>query len=256
MCLILLAWQTHPKYPLVVAANRDEFFARPAQAAAFWPDAPEILAGRDIEAGGSWLGVSREGRFAALTNFREGGKNQVGAPSRGALVSDFLSARNKSPAPEIYLSALAGGGGLYNGFNLFAGDRHHLGYYSNRGGAPCLLSPGVYGLSNHLLDTPWPKLSAAKEAFAGALDALPDTARFFELLADREIVPDTHLPETGVPLEWERILSAVFVVSPAYGTRASTLLTIDAVGTVELIERSFGPGATPNGEARESFVIR
>lgn len=250
MCLILLAWQTHPDFPLVVAANRDEFFARPSASADFWLDAPGVLAGRDLQAGGTWLGVSRGQRFSALTNYREGSKQRTDAPSRGALVADFLAGEKD---PEAYLESLSKHGADYNGFNLFVGDGQRLGYYSNRDTGTRWLSPGVYGLSNHLLDTPWPKLSLAKSAFADALTQLPVSAPFFELLADQEIVPDTHLPETGVPLEWERILSAVFVNSPDYGTRASTLLTMHRRGQTTLIERGFGRGATPLGEVNNIF---
>jgi uncharacterized protein with NRDE domain len=257
MCLILLAWHAHPDYPLVVAANRDEFFARPSAPAAFWEKSPQVLAGRDLEAGGTWLGVSRNGRFAALTNYREGGRQETQAhqkpPSRGALVADFLTGNT---GPEAYLAELAAHGADYNGFNLFVGDHHRLGYCTNRGDkacTPCWLTPGIYGLSNHLLDTPWPKLASAKVAFAKALADLPKQEPFFDLLADREIVADPHLPETGVPLDWERVLSAVFVNSPTYGTRASTLLTIDRQGGVTLTERSFGVGATPLGEMHEHF---
>jgi uncharacterized protein with NRDE domain len=174
MCLILIAWQAHPDYPLVVAANRDEFFARPTAAAAFWPDAPQVLAGRDLEAGGTWLGVSRQRRFAALTNYREGGRQRVDARSRGALVADFLTSR---ASPVAYLTQLETAAAEYNGFNLVVGDGESLAYYSNRGdGQPRWLKPGIYGLSNHLLDTPWPKLASAKAAFAAALLALPAQA--------------------------------------------------------------------------------
>ena len=250
MCLILLAWQTHPDYPLVVAANRDEFFARASAPAGFWSEAPEILAGRDLQGGGTWLGVTRRQRFAALTNFREGGRQPADAPSRGALVADFLAGDSD---PQDYLEAVSRNGADYNGFNLFVGDGRPLGYYSNREAGPCWLSPGIYGLSNHLLDTPWPKLSAAKAAFVRALEQLPASTSFFDLLADQEIVADMHLPETGVPLEWERILSAVFVRSPDYGTRASTLLTMHRNGRVTLVERSFGRDAAPLGEVTETF---
>jgi len=251
MCLIVVAWQVHPDYPLVVAANRDEFFARPAAPASFWADHPDVLAGRDLQAGGSWLGVTRQHRFAALTNYREGGRQDANAASRGALVADFLTGQGDAPS---YLEALAKRGGQYNGFNLFVGDGQQLGYYSNRGQGWRTLEPGIYGLSNHLIDTPWPKLAAAKTAFAAALAQLPATTPFFDLLADREIVADVHLPETGVELEWERILSAVFVSSPAYGTRASTLLTMARSGQVTLTERSFGEGAQPLGEVCNSFA--
>ncbi len=251
MCLILIAWQAHPDYPLVVAANRDEFFARPSAAAAFWPDAPQVLAGRDLEAGGTWLGVSREQRFAALTNYREGRQAAADARSRGALVADFLTG---AASPSAYLAQVAAHAADYNGFNLFVADGQRLAYYANRGERPPrFLSPGIYGLSNHLLDTPWPKLATAKASFAGALAELPTQAAFFDLLADQEIVADSHLPETGVPLAWERILSAVFVRSEDYGTRASTLLVRHRDGLTTLIERSFGAGALPSGEVCERF---
>jgi len=166
MCLILLAWQTHPDFPLVVAANRDEFFARPSAPADFWAERPDILAGRDLQAGGTWLGVSRGQRFSALTNYREGSKQRIDGPSRGALVADFLAGESSA---EAYLEALSRLGADYNGFNLFVGDGQRLGYYSNRNSGTHWLSPGMYGLSNHLLDTPWPKLSLAKAAFSEAL---------------------------------------------------------------------------------------
>ena len=251
MCLIVVAWQVHPDYPLVVAANRDEFFARPAAPASFWADHPDVLAGRDLQAGGSWLGVTRQHRFAALTNYREGRRQDPDAASRGALVADFLTGQSDTAS---YLEALGKRGGQYNGFNLFVGDGQRLGYYTNRGGSWRVLEPGIYGLSNHLIDTPWPKLAAAKTAFAAALPQLPTTTPFFDLLADREIVADAHLPETGVALEWERILSAVFVSSPTYGTRASTLLTMARDGQVTLTERSFGTDAQPLGEVCERFA--
>ncbi|HRF74774.1 MAG TPA: NRDE family protein [Accumulibacter sp.] len=251
MCLILIAWQANPDYPLVVAANRDEFFVRPAAPAAFWPDAPQLLAGRDLEAGGSWLGVSRGLRFAALTNYREGGGIRTDARSRGTLVTDFLSG---DASPSAYVAEVAARATDYNGFNLFVADEHRLAYFSNRGDSqPRCLDPGIYGVSNHLLDTPWPKLASARSAFAAALPGLPARAPFFELLADQEIVADAHLPETGVPLEWERILSAVFVRSENYGTRASTLLTRQRGGQTTLVERTFDAGALLTGEVCESF---
>ena len=252
MCLIVLAWQAHADYPLVVAANRDEFFARPSLAAAFWPDAPQVLAGRDLEAGGTWLGISRQQRFAALTNYREGGTaQQAAARSRGALSADFLSGKQ---SPVDYLAQVAADSEQYNGFNLFVADRQRLGYYSNRGDRQIRwLSPGIYGLSNHLLDTPWPKLTSAKNAFADALGELPATAPFFDLLADREIVTDGRLPTTGIPLAWERILSAVFVWTPGYGTRASTLLHVRRDGQTTLRERSFDAEGRFMGQVEEDF---
>jgi uncharacterized protein with NRDE domain len=250
MCLILLAWQVHPDYPLIVAANRDEFYARPSAPAGFWPESPGTFAGRDLEAGGTWLGITRQQRFAALTNFREGARPRADAQSRGSLVADFLAG---NCSPESYFAALSERSNEFNGFNLLFGDGNRLGYVTNRGNCSCWLTPGIYGLSNHLLDTPWPKLSAAKRNFDQALTRLPDSSRFFEMLADQEIVADAGLPETGVPLEWERILSAIFVNSPDYGTRASTLLSCHRSGQVKFSERSFGPDAVPLGEVSETF---
>lgn len=256
MCLIVVAWQAHPEYPLVVAANRDEFFARPSAPAAFWDDAPQVFAGRDLQAGGSWLGITRpfpaaapdpadaagglRQGFAALTNFREGRQAPAGAPSRGALVADYLRGCVQAGSAAAYLEALAPRAADYGGFNLFVGDGERLGYLSNRADGIRWLAPGIYGISNHLLDTPWPKLQAAKAAFAAALPVLPSVDPFFGLLADDAIVPDEHLPETGVPRDWERILSAIFVRSPNYGTRASTLIAVRRDGSTRFVERSFG----------------
>ena len=244
MCLILVAWQVHPGHPLVVAANRDEFFARPTAAAARWADAPQVIAGRDLEAGGTWLGVAAGGRFAAVTNVREPGR-PAGDRSRGRLTADFLAG---DAAAADYVAAIDGA--AHSGFNLLVGDGRELWYASNRIDAPRPLAPGIYGVSNHLLDTPWPKLATAKARFAEALRQLPATGAFFALLADDEIVADENLPATGVSLEWERRLSAIFVRSPQYGTRASTVLTVDSAGGARLHERRFDAG----GVADESLL--
>lgn len=241
MCLILVAWQQHPRYPLIVAANRDEFYSRPTAQAARWQDTPagiDIYGGRDLQAGGTWLGYAGGGRFAAVTNVREPALTK-GLPSRGRsrgrLTADFLAG---TASPGEYADALASE--AYDGFNLLVGDGETLLYCTNRGAGPQRLQAGLYGLSNHRLDTPWPKLASAKKRFAETLAELPAREPFFELLADDEIVPDPLLPNTGVPLAWERVLSAVFVRSPDYGTRASTLLLVTAKGGATLIERSFG----------------
>lgn len=247
MCLILLAWRAHPDYPLVVAANRDEFFSRRTAAADFWEDAPNVLAGRDLEAGGTWLGVTRNGRFAALTNYRDPARNTMGAPSRGELVRRFLIGGQSA---EDYLSELESCADRYNGFNLIFGDPDGLWCFSNCGEGEQALAPGVYGLSNHLLDTPWPKVARGKSALNGALQALPNEAPLFVLLRDDSIAPDDALPRTGVSLEWERLLSAAFVRSPQYGTRSATVLLRDRSGWVRFIEQGFLPDASP-GERRE-----
>lgn len=245
MCLIVVGWRSHPDFPLVVAANRDEFHARPSAPAGRWPDAPTVIGGRDLAAGGTWLGIADNGRFAAVTNIREPGM-PPGERSRGELTRDFLLG---DAAAMSYAQQLDGE--RYAGFNLLLGDVDSLVYASNRDGAPRLLPPGIYGLSNHRLDTPWPKLVQARTAFSATLPALPDDAPLFELLADRRIIPDPALPATGVPLEWERLLSAVFVRSENYGTRASTVAWRTRDGHVRLHERSFAP----SGEVVQSSLI-
>jgi uncharacterized protein with NRDE domain len=239
MCLIVVGWRVHADYPLLVAANRDEFYARPTAGAGYWMDAPQIIAGRDLQAGGTWLGITRGGRFAAVTNVREPGTTQ-GLHSRGRLTRNFL-AGSQSAADYVAQIALA----EYSGFNLLAGDGTELWYCSNRGAPPLALAPGVYGLSNHLLDSPWPKLLTARQRFTQALASLPERDPLFAILADDEIVPDNELPDTGVPLEWERRLSAIFVHSENYGTRASTVLIQAASGAITFEERSFGPNGRP-----------
>ncbi len=247
MCLILVAWQSHPDYALVVAGNRDEFYARPAAPAHWWQDAPQVLGGRDlaevIGEAGTWMGISGDGRFAALTNYRAPSEKRTDARSRGELVSGYL--RGNTP-PEDYLSTLAAGSGAYNGFNLLASDLHELWWLSNRapGGQPQRLRPGLYGLSNALLDTPWPKVRSRVGALAEALAA--DTGHvaasatpYLDLLADERQAADFELPSTGVSPEWEKLLSSAFIRSPHYGTRASTVLRVRHDGRFDLSERSF-----------------
>lgn len=239
MCLIIIGWRVDPDFPLVVAANRDEFHARPAAAANFWADAPEVIAGRDLEAGGTWLGITRDRRFAAVTNVREPGAAK-GLLSRGRLTQAFLEGRQSAAE---YIGRIEMGD--YSGFNLLANDGQSLWYCSNRGAKPRELAPGVYGLSNHLLDSPWPKLLTARQKFSQALKHLPDREPLFDILADDEIVPDSELPDTGITLDWERRLSAIFVRAEGYGTRASTVVVQAADGSINFEERSFGPGGAP-----------
>lgn len=236
MCLILLAWKVHPHYPLVVAANRDEFFARPTAPADFWPDAPRVLAGRDLQGGGTWLGVTRAGRFAALTNYRDPQRVRADAPSRGELVARFLRGRDTLKEFAAWLETTAS---ACNGFNLVYGDSDELHYFSNCGDQPRRLDAGIYGLSNHLLDTPWPKVAKGKSSLARAMQALPDDAPLMAMLRDDTLAADEELPRTGVSLEWERLLSAAFVRSPAYGTRSSTVLVLDADGLLRFDEVGF-----------------
>ncbi len=250
MCLILLAWQVHPGYPLVVAANRDEFFARPTAPAEFWTDAPQLLAGRDLEAGGTWMGITRNGRFAALTNYRDSTQNRSNAPSRGGLVADFLTG---SERPQDYLQRIEASGKERNGYNLLVSNGENLWWSSNMGGAAQQLEPGVYGVSNHLLDTPWPKVGAGKTALTQALDRLPDDQALFELLQDDGIHPDEHLPQTGIPLDWERLLSSAFVKSPDYGTRSSTVLCVGNDGWTVVDEQTWLPDAQRGQRVRYRF---
>ena len=243
MCLILIAYRRHPRYPLLVAANRDEFHDRPTAPLAFWDDLPQIIAGRDLKEGGTWMGIDRTGRFAAITNYRDPSRASPNAPSRGHLVSNFL--RSAEPA-RVYLDRLAPKARAYNGFNLVLGDAEGLFYYSNcDSGEFRALVPGLYGLSNHLLDTPWPKLERGRRALRQLLDRQPDPTpdELLELLADRTLAPDSDLPRTGVPLEWERWLSPIFIDAPGYGTRSSTALRVDAGGRAWLVETTWADGS-------------
>lgn len=248
MCLILIAYDTQPGYRLILAANRDEFYLRPTAPLAAWADAPEIYGGRDIEAGGTWLGVSRTGRLAALTNYRDPARQLPQAPSRGLLISRFLTGDDPAPA---YLQKVASAARGYNGFNLLVGDRTGLWYFSNRGRDIARLRPGLYGVSNHLIDTPWPKVSKGKKRLKTLLERSAgwDVEDLFALLADRVVAPDGGLPDTGVGLALERTLSPLFITSPNYGTRSSTVLLIETSGTVTFAERTF-TGDNPSGETR------
>lgn len=250
MCLILIAYRAHPRYSLVVAANRDEWFGRPTAPAGFWSDAPEVLAGRDLEAGGTWLGVTRGGRFAALTNFRDPATLRDDAPSRGALVSDFLTS---SADADGYLRSVRRDANRYNGFSLVLGDLASLRYFSNRGGEARALQPGIYGLSNHLLDAPWPKVCAGKARLAAHLDGEVDAEALLDLLDDTQVAPDAELPRTGVPLERERALSPLRIRAGDYGTRSSTVLLVAQDGEVSLVERSFDASGAVTGVVRERF---
>ncbi len=264
MCLIVFAWRAHPDYPLVVAANRDEFLARPAVPAHWWTDAPHLLAGRDLEAGGSWMGLARTGRFAALTNYRDPSRRIEGAPSRGALVREALSA--EAGAHEV-LQQLAGTSERYAAFNLLVGDGDSLGVLESTTGRVRMLAPGVYGLSNHLLDSPWPKLLKARQGLAEALRALPAgtsaapqqedalNERLLSLLCDPRPAPDPHLPETGVSLEWERWLSPAFIRAPGYGTRCSSVVLIGQDGRVRFTEWTWDSHGELYSEVSHRFHV-
>jgi uncharacterized protein with NRDE domain len=236
MCLIVFAWRPGHAQPLIVAANRDEFYARPSLPLAQWADAPHVYAGRDQEAGGTWMGVSAEGRFAALTNIRD--PHQPPArKSRGELVARFLS--GSLPIDE-YLADVNGRSIEYAGFNLLVGTRDELWHYNANHTEPTRLKAGVYGLSNAGLDTPWPKLLKAKAALSEILED-PQPHALLDILSDPQTAPFAELPDTGVGLATESLLSSVFIASPSYGTRASTALIVNADGSRRMVERSFGP---------------
>jgi uncharacterized protein with NRDE domain len=245
MCLILLAWRVHPEFPCVLAANRDEFHDRATAVAEWWPGEAGILAGRDLHAGGTWLGVTRRGQFAALTNFRDGGVRRADAPSRGTLVSELLESGR---SVQESLSYLRSAGPRYNPFNILFSDGRGLGIYESVLGEGRELGPGVFGLSNHLLDTPWPKVQKAKSALTAALADL-------HLLRDARPASEGELPRTGATLAWERLLSSAFVRAEDYGTRCSTLLRIDERGGAVFYEWSWDRRGEASGTRCFEFAL-
>lgn len=255
MCLILFANEPNSRYWLVLAANRDEFYSRPTAQAAFWEEVPNVLAGKDLKSGGSWMGVTCSGKVAAVTNFRAPGKVREDAPSRGSLVSDFLMS---GESPAGFIDELRTRAHNYNGFNLLLGSAEGLWWYSNRyDKPPHMLTPGIHGLSNHLLDTPWPKAKRGKRALgrliAGEEEITPE--QLFSILGDRTPAADAELPDTGVGLELERVLSAPFIRTRDYGTRSSTALLIERTGNLTFVERSFDHADESQKETRYEFRI-
>ena len=254
MCLLVLAWQAHPRYRLIVAANRDEFHERPAAPLAQWPGPAGIIAGRDLRAGGTWLGVDARLRLGVITNFRDLQKPRQGAPSRGALIPAFLE---QQTGPEKYFAELAGRACDYAGFNLLLADADSLWYGSNRARHFARsLPPGVYGLSNELLDTPWPKLVRVRSRFESWLHAAgaSPVEELFAMLGDR--TPGEReinaAPSSIAPELW-RALSAPFVQHPAYGTRCSTVVLVETAGALRIVERRFDAAGQLSGEA--SFAL-
>lgn len=252
MCLLVLAWKHHPRYRLILAGNRDEFHDRPAAPLNWWQDDPRILGGRDLKANGTWLGVARSGRFGVVTNYRDLQAPVENAPSRGQLIPRFLTG---ATSPKEFLDDLRGAAPRYSGFNLLVGGTRALYYFSNRGPNPAALSPGVYGLSNHLLDTPWPKLARTRERFT-ALLSQPEISPedLFAMLADREQASGTDLPSTGLPEDWERVVSAPFIVNERYGTRCSSVLLVERTGRTILQERRFDATGIQSGNSRFEFT--
>lgn len=253
MCLIYVAHRVDPRYPLVVAANRDEFHQRPAAPAAWWDEASGVLAGRDLEAGGTWLGMSRGGRFAAITNFRDPAHQVAGARSRGFLVSGFL--RSRQPA-LAFLREVAGDGTRYNGFSLLVHDGERLAFYSNRDGEPETVAPGIHGLSNHLLDTPWPKVEEGKLDLLSVLaGGAPTPAGLLGLLDRRAPDGESGLADAGAVIESERWRSSRFILDSRYGTRCSTIILVSGDGEVLFRERSFDAAGEVRGDAVHTYSV-
>lgn len=248
MCIIAFAWQLLPDYPLVLIANRDEFYPRPSTAMTPWPDAPQIIGGRDLEAGGSWLASHEDGRFAAVTNHRDGRNKHPAELSRGKLIHDYLTGTDNAAG---FCAQLQPELSRYGGFNLLLGDQHGLYYQSNRGGGFQPLAPGLYGLSNALLDSPWPKTDALKQRLADYLaqHPQPQSEQLLPLLWQRDTAADSQLPDTGVRYAWEKMLSACFIQASDlnYGTRASTALVQHRNGQRRLMEQAF----TAQGAAQQ-----
>lgn len=239
MCLILMAYRKHPEFPLIVVANRDEFYARPTAIATIWPDQSGIVAGRDLRARGTWLGVTASGRFAAVTNYRGDETAVITSTSRGSLVAGFLRSEQEA---EPYLSALISGAAVYQGYNLLAFDGENLVYASNRGSDRLQrLRPGFYGLSNQHLDTPWPKVKKGRETLQRLVrkDAV-SSDDLLTIMTDVEQAGDSDLPDTGIPLKLERQLSSTFIRADGYGTRCTTVVEYSRTGEIEFVERSHG----------------
>ena len=254
MCLILFAWRAHPRYSLIVAANRDEFHDRPSAVAHWWVGAPGVLAGRDLQAGGTWMGVSRSGRFAAVTNYREPlTPEQPMERSRGYLVRDFLIGENSAMK---HASHVTDTGSAYHGFSLLLADGRELACASNRMKTPVRVAPGVHALSNHLLDTSWPKANHGRLRLQALLEAdQVDVESLMGVLTDRSLVPGEEPAAFDLRLAPERLTRIAFVVSPEYGTRCSTVMLVDRELQVEYVERQFDSGGSAVGTARFAFAM-
>lgn len=256
MCLVLVAWQEHDDFPLIVAGNRDEFHARPTEPLHWWADQPDVLAGRDLQAGGTWLALGRSGRFATVTNFRDAVPPQAGYRSRGMLVTDFVEG---GMSPLEYVESIDSD--AYSGFNLFVSDGETLAFANNRDGAPRLLEPGVYGLANASLDAPWHKTLVSKERLGAILAAgsenpgAVNTSALLKLLDDRELGPAHDVSTNGLSFNRAHAMTAPFIVQPDYGTRSSTVVLYPEAGDVEIVERRFKPDGKRDGETSKTITL-
>ena len=254
MCLIAFAYNMHPVFELVVIANRDEFYARPTRTAGYWNEEghPKLLAGKDLESGGTWMGINKSGHWGALTNYRDPSWKREDPPTRGNIVLDYL----KQPqSPKPYLDTIKPTANAYMGFNILAGSPDGIFHYSNYSDEITHIEPGIHGVSNALLDTPWPKLDAAKNALSEKVksdDLEPDS--LFKILGNTQVADDRELPKTGIPYKWEKAVSSIFINTGDYGTRCSTLLFIKKTGEMTFIERRYKTG-TQEIQGEQSFVV-
>lgn len=250
MCLVVFAWQVHPDFPLVIAANRDEFHSRPTQALHWWADEPDLLGGRDLQAGGTWLAVARNGRIAVVTNYREGHSPQAARRSRGELVTQFLTGED---SPNDYANNIPGD--RYAGFNLLVADQNELCYLSNRGDAPKTMEAGIYGLSNASLDTPWWKLERTRKSLENlTLENRINETTLLRMMANKEKAPVDDVPAGPLPFEIGRAMTAPFIITPEYGTRCTSILLRHRNDQIAVTERRFDPSGKSTGDSRFSFV--
>jgi uncharacterized protein with NRDE domain len=243
MCLILFNYKNHDKYKLILAGNRDEFYERPTEKATWWGKDNHILSGRDTKSGGTWLGLTKDGKFISVTNYRDPKDMKNDRRSRGEITYNFLTCGYEV---NTFAEKLAETKREYNGYNLIFGDVDNIFYFSNKDGGFKKVTEGLHGLSNHYLDTPWKKVEKGKKLLSQIIkDKEISHGKLFRMLADDEKAADNELPSTGVPLDWERVLSPMFIKSESYGTRASTVLLIDYDNNVSFTEKTF----LPDGES-------
>lgn len=254
MCLIAFNTNQHEKYKLIMIANRDEFYPRPTASAEFWNDYPYILGGRDLESFGTWMGIAKSGRIAALTNYRDPTLERERKTSRGDIVADYLI---RTEPTESYLDELNQSATDYNGYNFISGHPDQLYYYSNQIDQHYALEPGTYGISNHLINTPWPKVTSVKNELDNYLnsDLEINSNNLFRILIDETKADEAHLPATGISKKLEKQLSPIFIKTENYGTRSSTVLLIDYDNNVDFIERTFNNGELKKENAF-SFKIK
>lgn len=249
MCLMTFAYKSHPVYSFILLANRDEFYARSSLPMHFWNEQPDLLAGQDLEQNGTWLGINKQGKFTAVTNYRDGKTTKKDVLSRGALTREYLC--SSQPA-SLYLEQLLPRQDQFGDYNLLLGDTSGLWYQSNREGPIKKLTPGVYGLSNALLNTPWPKLLQVRSLLSEALAQLePNKEQLFDIMSNAHQAEISQLPETGISEEWEQLLSSCFIQSSEYGTRATTVLMQKNCGETTIIEKNFGPDGFENKQTFE-----